>query len=426
MVMGRYQQGRYQQMALTDTKIRALKPTAKQVKLTDGQGLYLLHRPNGSKLWQLAYRYASKQRVLSIGQYPAVDLADARKKAKAARKLLADGVDPNAQKRLDRLAVEHSAAMTFNVVADELLAKKAAEGRAAATLDKTRWLLDFARPKLGTRPIAEISAAEVLAVLREVEKRGRLESARRLRSVVGEVFRYGVATARAASDPTISLKGALTAPTVTHRAAILDPVALGGLLRAIDGFDGQPTTRAALQLMSLLFPRPGELRLALWPEFDLDAATWTIPAARTKMRRPHRVPLPRQAIAILTELHALTGRGKLVFPGYGVGGHAGKPIEQRPISENTLNGALRRLGYGSDQMTSHGFRATASTLLNESGRWRPDVIEAALAHQDEDDVRRAYARGEHWASRVEMARWWADHLDTLREGGKVIALARPA
>jgi integrase len=270
--------------------------------------------------------------------------------------------------------------------------------------------LDFARPDLGERHIGEISAAEVLDVLRKVEARGRLESARRLRSTIGGVFRLAIATARADNDPTFALRGALTAPQVTHRAAIVEPKGFGALLRAVWGYEGQPATHAALKLAALLFPRPGELRTAEWSEFDLEAdqPVWTIPAAKTKMRREHAVPLPVQAVAILRELHAITGRGRLAFPGI--------RTATRPISENTLNGALRRLGYAKEEMTSHGFRAVASTLLNESGKWSADAIERALAHQDEDAVRRAYARGRHWEERVRMMQWWADQCDAMRQG----------
>jgi integrase len=226
------------------------------------------------------------------------------------------------------------------------------------------------------------------------------------------------------NDPTFALRGALTSPKVKHRAAITDPKAFGGLLRAMDGFQGQPTTVAALKLMAYLFPRPGELRLSNWSEFDLPNAIWIIPPARTKLRREHRVPLPKQALAILNALLPFTGHGALVFPGYGIGGGKGRKVAPRPISENTLNGSLRRMGYGPGDMTSHGFRAVASTLLNESGKWSADAIERALAHQDADAVRRAYARGLHWKERVAMAQWWADYLDALRDGAKIIPLAR--
>lgn len=240
---------------------------------------------------------------------------------------------------------------------------------------------------------------------------------------MGQVFRHAIATARATVDPTIALRGAIATPKVKNRAAITDPVKFGALLRAIDGFDGKPTTRAALQLMALLFPRPGELRMAEWGEFDFDKAVWNVPAGRAKMRRPHQCPLPRQAVAILADLRQISGDGPLVFPGYGTMATAGKPLSPRPISENTMNAAIRRLGFGADEMTSHGFRATASTLLNESRKFSPDAIERALAHVDEDEVRRTYNRGALWDERVAMAQWWADHLDTLRKGADVISIS---
>jgi integrase len=246
----------------------------------------------------------------------------------------------------------------------------------------------------------------VLAALRTVEERGRHETARRLRALVGQVFRYAIATGRAVNDPTIALRGALTAPVVKHRSAITNPVEFGGLLRAIDGYQGDPGTRIGLQLLALTFVRPGELRNATWLEFDLNAGLWVVPAARIKMRREHRIPLARQAVVLLEELRALTGRHRLLFPG--------QRAADRAISENTLNGALRRLGFTNDQMTSHGFRAAASSILNESGNFNPDAIEAQLAHQEADAVRRAYKRAQYWDERVKMMAWWADQCDEMR------------
>lgn len=412
-------------MALTDTALRALKPSEKPRKIADGHGLFVYITPNGSKLWRYAYRHAGKQKLLSFGAYPGVGLAEARKKRDAARALLREGIDPSAQNKLDKLTKADADAATFDVLASELIAKKGRENKAKRTLDKLRWLFSLAKPLIGDRPIAAITAPELLAVLRTVEQKGHLETAKRLRAVIGEVFRYAVATGRATSDPTFALQGALTAPVVKHRAAITDPIAFGGLLRAIDGFQGQATTVAALKLMALLFPRPGELREAEWIEFDLDKAIWTIPAARTKMRRPHEISLPPQAVTILRELKASTGRGRLVLPGYGISGGEDRKVEQRPISENTMNAALRRLGFSQDEMTAHGFRASASTMLNESGRFSPDAIERALAHKDPDKVRGAYARGTYWNERIEMMIWWADEIDRLRKGGKVMASASP-
>ena len=403
-------------MPLTDIEVRAAKTATTPKKLFDGGGLYLRIDPKGSKLWRMAYRFEGKERTLSFGAYPEVSLKDARTRRDEARALLAGAVDPGQQRKLEKLARAVSNATTFKGLADEYIDKLKRDGRAPATLEKVSWLLSFATPGLGERPIADIKASEVLAVLKPIETRGNLETARRLRATIGSVFRFAIATARAEADPTAFLKGALTSPKVKHRPAITDPVALGGLLRAIDGFSGQPSTVAALKLLPLVFSRPGELRMAEWSEFDIDKAIWTIPASRTKMRREHHVPLSRQALAILQALRPITGGGRLLFPG--------TRSPARAISENTLNAALRRLGYSQEEVTSHGFRATASTLLNESGKFSSDSIERALAHQDTDEVRRAYARGVYWAERVEMAQWWADFLDSLKEGGKADGLSR--
>lgn len=403
---------------LTDAKVKNAKPAARPYKLSDGGWLYLLVTPSKTKLWRMAYRHNGREKLLSLGAYPEMSLKGAREKRDAAKAKLREGIDPGEAKKLERLTQATDAAITFRLVAEEYLARQDARKRAPATLEKNRWLLEQAYAGIGNRPIGAIKAAEVMAVLKTVEQRGRLETARRLRAIIGAVFRHAIATVRAEADPTVALRGALQPPEVTHRAAITDPVALGGLLRAVEGFEGQPTTLAALRLLPLVFTRPGELRLARWSEVSLDEAVWRIPAERTKMRREHLVPLPRQALAILRALQAITGKGELLFPSI--------RSAHRPISDNTLNAALRRLGYSKDEVTAHGFRATASTLLNESGRFSADAIERALAHQDPDPVRRAYARGSFWKERVEMAQWWADHLDTLRKGGEVVRLRLPA
>ncbi len=399
-------------MPLSDVQIRSAKPASKLAKLSDGGGLQLWIMPNGSKLWRLAYRIADKQKVLALGSYPVVSLAEARTRRDAAKRLLAVGIDPADQRRKDRQEADANRANTFSALAAELLDKKRREGKASNTIGKREWLYGFAAKELGPRPIRDITAADVLAVLRKVEKQGLIDTAHRLRAGIGEVFRYAIATARADTDPTYALRGALQSLKPTHRAAILNAKEFGGLLRAIETFHGQPTTIAALKLMALLFPRPGELRLAEWKEFDLESAVWVIPAARTKMRREHRVPMPRQAVAILKGLYLITGHVALVFPGL--------RTPKRAISENTLNAALRRMGYDKDQMTAHGFRAAASSLLNESGRFTADTVERALAHQEPDAVRRAYLRGEHWQERVTMAQWWADQLDAWRDGAQVL------
>ena len=400
---------------LTDSAIRAAKPkTGQTVKLSDGGGLQLWVQPSGSKLWNLAYRFAGKQRKLAIGSYPRIGSKEARAKREEAKKMLASGFDPSQQKRLGKLASENQKADTFEAISREVLEKKRREGKSEATVSKAEWLFDFATPALGPRPIAEITAPEVLAVLRQVESAGRLETARRLRAIIGQAFRFAVATGRAVSDPTSALRGALTTPVVQHRAAIIDPVPFGALLRAIDGYDGTLVVRSALQLLALTFTRPGELRLATWKEFDLDAGVWTISANRMKMRRPHRIPLASQTISVLEELRTLTGQFELLFPGV--------RSPSRPLSENTLNAALRRLGYAKDDMSSHGFRAAASSLLNEFGKWNADAIEAQLALVESNAVRKAYARAEYWAERVEMMTYWADRLDELRRGGIVVPL----
>ncbi len=374
-------------MPLSDVAIRAAKPGAKPIKLSDERGLFLLVQPSGGKLWRLKYRIAGKEKKLSLGRYPDVALKEARERAADARKLIASGIDPSEKKRSDRLEATLNAANTFAIVGEEYIAKSEREGRAPVTVGKARWLLSLLEPALGARPINEITPAELLAALKKVEARGHLETARRMRSLASRVFRYGVATARASADPASALKGALVAPVATHHAAILDPERVGGLLRAIDGYDGQPMTHLALQLAPHVFVRPGELRQAEWAEIDTDTKVWKIAASKMKMRQPHMVPLSRQALAILEKARALTGRHRYVFASLYPG--------TRPMSENTINAALRRLGYAGEEMTGHGFRAIASTLLNESGRWNPDAIERALAHKGSDGVRGAYHRGAH-------------------------------
>jgi integrase len=398
-------------MPLKDITVRNAKARPRPRKLSDGGGLHILIQPTGSKLWRLAYRFAGKQKTLALGAYPTVSLEEARRHRDEAKKLLARSIDPSVQRKADRHAGKDG---TFRAVAEEVIAKLEREGRAQATLTKRRWLLDFAFPAFGDRPVAEITARELLALLRQIEGRGLYETARRLRSTCGMVFRYAIATGRAERDPSMDLRGALTTPQVSHRATIVDPIAIGGLLRAIDGFDGQPTTQSALRLAPYVFVRPGELRQAEWVEFDFDAAVWSIPAKKMKMRRPHRVPLARQSLAILRELKEITGSGRWLFPSV--------RTSARPISENTMNAALRRLGYGSEEMCIHGFRGMASTLLNEMGRWNADAIERQLAHQEANAVRRAYTHSaEFWSERVLMMHAWADYLDGLRQGGKFVA-----
>jgi integrase len=392
-------------MPLTHFQLTNAKPAAKPYKLSDGGGLHIIINPSGSKLWRLKYRFLGKERLLSFGEFPLFSLAEARAKRDEAKKLLASGVDPNVKKKLDRLTAETAARNTFGLVAEEFINTYDARGAAETTKSKQRWLLlDIASP-LANRPIAEITPAEILDLLKRIERSGRRETARRLRSRLSAVFRYAIVTLRASTDPTIALTGAITPPKVTHRAAITDEKQLGGLLRAIDEFEGWPTVKSALLFTALTCARPGEVRGARRSEINFAKALWRIPAERTKMRRPHDVPLSRQAIDVLRDIWTFSDHGELVFPSI--------ISSKKLLSENALNGALRRLGFGQDEMTAHGFRATASTILNERGA-RPDVIEAMLGHQNENAVRRAYNRASYWPERVELMQKWADMLDEFR------------
>lgn len=400
-------------MPLTDLSVRNAAPRPRPYKLSDRAGLYLLIRPNGARYWRMDYRWVGKRGTLAFGVYPTVTLAEAREKRDAAKKQLAAGIDPAAQRKLEKVAIATAAKNTFRLVADEWLAKLEREGRAEATLSKSKWLIELVCPVIGERPIAEINAPELLHALRRVEARGRFETARRLRSTCGQVFRYAIATGRAERDPSADLRGALTAPKVKHRAAITEPAAIGAILRAIEGYDGHPVIRAALRLAPLVFVRPGELRYAEWSEIDFDGREWRIPASKMKMRQQHRVPLATQTIAILAELRDITGNGRYLFPSI--------RSVTRPISENTLNAALRRMGYTNDEVTAHGFRATAAVRLNEMNRWNADAIERQLAHQEPNAVRRAYTHAaEYWAERCEMMQFWADQLEQWRGGALVI------
>lgn len=392
-------------MPLSDSKIRNLKPLDRVQKLSDGGGLYLYVPPQGSKLWRMNYRFEGRQKTLSFGPYPAVSLAEARTKREEAKANLRNGHDPSKKAKEEKYQQHLASISTFNAIADELLEKDVREGKAETTIAKRRWLIGMARRDLGPLSITEIEAPKVLAVLREVEAAGNYETARRLRAVISQAFRYAVATSRAKYDPASGLKGALIAPRVTHRAAITDRDEFAGLVRAIWAYDGSKESQAGLKLLALLYPRPGELRLAKWEEFDLARAVWTIPATRMKMRREHKKPLPVLAIEILRELQQSTGESEFAFLSNWSTG--------KPISENTLNGALRRLGFTKEQATSHGFRSSASSLLNESRLWSPDAIEAELAHVGADQVRRAYNRTLYWEERVRMAEWWAGEIQGM-------------
>ncbi len=394
-------------MPLNDTKLRALKPGQKVQKVSDGGGLYIHVTRSGSKLWRLAYRFEGKQKTLSFGSYPATSLANARRRREEAKELLNGGRDPSAQRQAENRDRRQASQNTFGAIADEFLEKVEREGRAEATLTKKRWLLKMAKASLGRRPIRDVSAADILTALRKVEDKGNLETARRLRAVIGQVFRYAIATARTETDPTYGLRGAIATPTVIHRAALTSRDSFARLLKKIWAYEGQPETRIALKLMAILYPRPGELRNATWAEFDLESRSWTIPAHRTKMRRGHRKPLPDGAITLLQELKQFTSQQRLAF--------ASPLAPGRPLSENTLNLAIRKMGFSNTEATSHGFRASASSLLNESGKWSADAIEAELGHATSGQVRRAYHRALYWEERVRMADWWSETVAKMAD-----------
>ncbi|MBG6118149.1 MULTISPECIES: tyrosine-type recombinase/integrase [unclassified Sphingobium] len=394
------------------TTVTSARPREREYKLTDGAGLYLLVKPNGRKLWRLNYAYLGKQRTLSFGAWPDVGLADARERRDEARKLIAAGLDPSHEAKLAEARAMLSEENSFKLVAEEWVAKQEREGMSEVTLSKIRWLLAKAYPRIGSRPVAKITPQEALTVLRSIEATGRYESARRMRSVLGRVFRYAIATTRAEMDPSRDLRGALTVPKAKHLAAITTPKGAGELMRAIEGYTGHAITLFGLRLSAHLFVRPGELRQAEWSEFDFDRSVWNIPEQKMKMRRPHRVPLSTQVIALFEQLWELTGTGRYCFPSFR------SPL--RPMSENTVNAALRALGFSQEEMTAHGFRAMAATLLNETGKFNPDAIERQLAHMETNAIRRAYTRGEYWDERVRMMQYWSDQLDEMRDGARVL------
>jgi len=389
---------------LSAVRVRDAKPREKPYKLFDERGLYLLVVPSADqyrgRLWRFRYRVNGVEKLLSLGAYPDVSLQRAREKRDEARRLLADGVDPNLQRKTERAA----SAETFEALGREWLAHRA-KTTAAITQQKATWLLEQIFAEIGSRPIRDIAASELLATLRKIEARGHHESAHRAKQKCGQVFRYAIATGRAVRDISSDLRGALVPVVAKSHAALTDPVEIGALLRAIDAYEGQPITAAALKLAPLVFVRPGELRGARWVEFDLHACEWRIPGERMKMGQQHIVPLSYQSATILKDLQALTGCGEYVFPSL--------LSATRPMSNNTVNTALRRLGYSKEQMTGHGFRAMASTLLNEKG-FPPDVIELQLAHAERNKVRAAYNRAQRLSERKQMMQAWADLLDCLR------------
>lgn len=395
-------------MPLTVKEIENAQPQSKPWKLTDERGLYLLISPSGSKRWQLRYSFQGEKKKISFGPFPDVSLKSARAKRDDARRMIADGIDPLQQRRDKKLQAKLASVNTFAVVAHEYIAKRAADGDKAiceTTRQKAEWLLSLLEPKLGRVPVGDITAPLLLSVLMEVQDSGRRETARRLRSFVGRVLNFAIATGRAENNPAPALRGALSTPAVRHHPAVIEPNELGELLRAIDAYAGHASTNAALKLSSHLFQRPGEIRAMKWEDVDFDAAIWMIPAGETKMRREHRVPLSRQAIAIIRSMEDTASYSEYVFPSFN---------PKKPLSENAVNGALKRLGYGG-VMTAHGFRTTACSLLNESGEFHPDAIERALAHQDSNAVRAVYNRTQYWDERVRMMQWWSDKIDSLKQ-----------
>lgn len=391
---------------LRAAEVRAFQPREKVYRKSDEKGLYVEISPNGSKLWRLKYRFAGIEKRLALGAFPEVSLADARRARDEARSMIADGIDPSLQRKRDKAVAKVNAANTFEAVALEYLDKMEREGKAEATLNKARWFLKLLKPAIGRMPINDVEPQMLLAALKKQEARGTLETAKKCRSFSSRVFRYGAATGRCKSDPAAILQGVLVAPKARNYAAILEPDKFGEMLRAIDGYVGSPTTMYALRILPHVYTRPGEMRHAEWGEFDFQKAIWNVPPGRMKARRGHSVPLSTQVVGLFAEYRELTGGSGYVFPSV--------RTRQRPMSENTLNAALRRLGYSTEEATSHGFRSTASSFLNESGKWNPDAIERSLAHGDSDATRSAYHRASYWQERVRMAQWWSDYIDLLR------------
>ena len=398
---------------LTPSAVANAKPQAKPYKLTDERGMYLLIQPTGARLFRFNYRRpgTGKRNTLALGVFPDVSLHQARERRDTARKLLADGIDPASKRQAERSADAES----FEAIAREWHGKHSAKWTQSYATNLLRRLEVNVFPYIGSKPIAGLLAPDILAVLRRIEARGVLETAHRVHQYIALVFRYAVATGRATADPTPALRGAIPTANKVHFASIKEPAKVGQLLRDLDAYAGHPVTRAALQLAPLLFVRPGELRHAEWAEIDMDKAEWRIPAHKMKMRAPHIVPLSTQAVAILRDLHPLTGRRQYLFPSL----HSGT----RCMSENTVNVALRRMGYDNKTMTGHGFRSMASTLLNEQG-WNRDAIERQLAHAERDAVRAAYNYAEHLPERRRMMQAWADYLDALRKGADVVPIRR--
>jgi len=400
-------------MALTDTFLRQVKYSGAPAgdKHTDGRGMFLLVKAAG-KYWRMSYRFLGKQKTLALGVYPDVTLAKARKRREEARVLLADGIDPGVAKKADKKTKMLAAAQTFEVVARQWLSKTAAD-RAQSTQEKnTAWLEKNIFTEIGSMPISSVKPLDVLAALQKIEARGAIESAHKIKQLCGQVFRYAVASGLAERDATADLKGALAAVPEAHYASITEPKEVAVLMRSIYGYSGHPYACAALKLSPMVFQRPGEVRAMEWAEVDLDAGEWRLPAHKMKMKNDHIVPLATQAVELLRDVHAMSGHGKYVFPSIRTG--------ERCMSENTINAALRSMGYDKATMTAHGFRAMARTILDEVLGERVDLIEHQLAHAVKDPNGRAYNRTAHLPARRKMMQTWADYLDKLRIGAVVL------
>lgn len=397
-------------MALSDTAIRTAKACDKPRKFADEKGMYLLVQPTGAKLWRMDYRFDNKRKTLALGTYPEITLAQARAKRDDARKLLAQEVDPGAKRKLDKQERRLSQENTFESLGREWMKVKGKEWTETYASKTKACLERHAFPSIGNRPIKEITAPDLLAMLRAIEKRGTVDMAHRVQQHCGAIFRFAVACGKALGDPTPALKGALSTKKQGHYAALTDPKDYADLLRSIDEYRGEVTTKIAMQLLAYTFQRTKEVRFAEWSQLDLDSAMWRIPKDVMKMREEHLVPLSRQVVALLRTLRTLTGNDRLVFPS--------TTNRDRPISENTVTYGLARMGF-KGRMTGHGFRSVASTLLNEQG-YRHDVIERQLAHSERNQVRAAYNRAEYFPERKAMMQEWADYLDKLRVGAEVI------
>ncbi|WP_027190866.1 tyrosine-type recombinase/integrase [Fundidesulfovibrio putealis] len=407
-------------MPLTDIAVRNAKPGEKKIRLRDERGLFLEVSAGKDgkprKWWRFRYKLNGRENMLSLGVYPDVTLKDARDRRDETRRLISQGIDP-AQARKSAKTEEAENGETFERIAREWWAKFQPTWTEEHGGQILRRLELNVFPWIGSRPIKDITAPEILKLARRIESRGALEMAHRTIQGCGQIFRYGIATGRCERNPAADLRGALPPVKEKHHPSITDPKAIAPLLRAMDAYQGSPITGCALRLAPLVFVRPGELRHAEWAEINIEAKEWRIPGHKMKMREQHIVPLARQALVIIEELHPLTGHGKYLFPSM-------RTLD-RPMSENTVNGALRRLGYTKDELTGHGFRSMASTLLNEQG-WNRDAIERQLAHAERDNIRAAYNYAEFLPERRKMMQAWADYLDSLKTGAKVTPLFQEA